>query len=559
MMPISLSMPFQKFRSDCEKMAGNHANLLELPGRGIDADLALPCFSLAKEKRKDPVSIAKEIAASLKPSGLVKIIEASGPYVNFYANWNKLGKEIIGQILKEGENYGRGKSKEKVMVEYSSPNTNKPLHVGHLRNDSIGMAVSNILEFTGSDVKRTAIINDRGVHICKSMLAYQKWGNDRTPDKKSDHFVGDFYVMFEKKLKEDTSLEEDVRAMLKKWEAGDKATRALWKKMNSWVLGGMKETYKTFGSKFDFWTLESEIYDKAKPLIDDGIAKGLFVRNEKNDLVAKLEPLPDKVVLRADGTSVYITQDMALAKMRFEKYGLDRLIYVVASEQNLHFKQLFKILELLGYGFAGKCRHLSYGLVNLPSGRMKTREGTVVDADDLIQEETELAKKEILARGNVAKTELDKRAGEIALAAIKYYLIKIEPIKDMLFDPSKAISFEGDTGPYLQYTYARAKSILRKAKKSEKEPRGSADKNEVALIKSLSQFPYVAKKCAVELKPNYLASYLFDLATMFNSFYHSEKVIGSEKEARLLSLVEAVSIVIKNGLNLLGINELEKM
>jgi arginyl-tRNA synthetase len=426
------------------------------------------------------------------------------------------------------------------------------------------MAMSNILDFTGSDVIRTAIINDRGVHICKSMLAYKNWGGDKTPQsehKKPDHFVGDFYVIFEKKLKEDPNLEEEIRRMLKKWEDGDTSTRALWKKMNNWVLTGMKETYKLFGSKFDCWTLESQIYKEGKTLVEAGIQKGVFFKGERGDILAKLEPeLPNKVVLRADGTSIYITQDMALAKLRFEKYGIDKLIYVVASEQNLHFNQLFKVLELLGYGWAKNCCHLSYGLVNLPTGRMKTREGTVVDADSLINEEIELARKEILSREKVA--DIEKRAKEIPLAAIKYYLIKIEPIKDILFDPNKAISFEGDTGPYIQYTYARAKSILRKAKRGGEERKNSTKdvgKEEIDIIKKLTQFPYIVKKCAAELKPNHLATYLFELATLFNSFYHAEKVIGSEKEASLLSLVKSVSIVLKNGLSLLGINVLERM
>lgn len=559
-------MSFQKFRERCVKLAGANAHLLEQPPRGIDADLALPCFVLAKEKRKDPALIAKELAGGLKPRGLIKEIKVEGPYVNFYADWDKLGKEIIGQVIKESENFGKVKRrKEKIMIEYSSPNTNKPLHVGHLRNDSLGMAMSNILDFTGSDVIRTAIINDRGVHICKSMLAYKNWGGGKTPQsvaKKSDHFVGDFYVMFEKKLKEDPNLEEEIRQMLKKWEDGDTFTRALWKKMNNWVLTGMKETYKLFGSKFDFWTLESQIYMEGKTLVGAGIRKGVFFKGERGDILAKLEPeLPNKVMLRADGTSIYITQDMALAKLRFEKYGIDKLVYVVASEQNLHFNQLFKVLELLGYGWAKNCYHLSYGLVNLPTGRMKTREGTVVDADSLINEEIELAKKEIRSREKVAKAELEKRAKEIALAAIKYYLIKIEPIKDILFDPNKAISFEGDTGPYIQYTYARAKSILRKAKKKEEGKNSTKDvgKEEIDIIKKLSQFPYIVKKCAAELKPNHLATYLFELATLFNSFYHAEKVIGSKKEAGLLSVVDAVSIVLKNGLSLLGINVLERM
>lgn len=551
-------MTFQEFRKQCEKLAGAYAHLLEKPGRGIDADLALPCFSLAKERRKNPVDIAKWLAEGIKPYGLIKRIEASGPYVNFYADWDKLGKEIIGQIISEGDAFGSSRQKEKIMIEYSSPNTNKPLHIGHLRNDSIGMSVSNILEFLGNDVIRTAIINDRGVHICKSMLAYKKWGNDKKPDKKSDHFVGDFYVMFEQKLKENPELEEEIHEMLQKWEKGDKATRTLWEKMNDWVLSGMKETYETFGSKFDFWTYESEIYDKAKPLIEKGIKKGIFFKNEKGDMVAKLEPLPDKVVLRADGTSIYITQDMALATFRFSKYKIDRLIYVAATEQSLHFQQLFKILQMLGYDFAGRCHHLAYGLVNLPSGRMKTREGTVIDADDLIKDVVELAKEEIKKREKVSAKEMTKRSREIALAAIKYYLLRLEPIKDLLFDAKKAVSFEGDTGPYIQYTYARARSILKKSKKKA-AIKHAFEKDETSIVKKLSQFPYIVKKCAAELKPNYLSTYIFELATKFNEFYHTKQVIGDGREETLLALVESVSSVLKTGLQLLGISALERM
>lgn len=554
-------MPFQKFREECAgllKKAGNEA-VLETPPKEIPADLAFPCFSLSKEFRKAPQEIAKEIAARLKPGGLIKEIKAEGPYVNFYAGWSKLSKEIISEILKKKENYGKGNAREKVMVEYSSPNTNKPLHVGHLRNDSIGMSVANMLEFSGNEVIRTAIINDRGVHICKSMLAYKKWGGGKTPkNMKSDHFVGDFYVLFEKKLKENPELEKEIQGMLMKWEQGDEETRKLWKKMNKWVLDGMKETYKAFGSKFDFWTYESEIYDKAKPLIEEGTKKGIFFMNEKGDLVAKLEPeLPDKVILRADGTSIYITQDMALARMRFEKYGIGKILYVVATEQNLHFRQLFKIFGLLGYRWAKNCRHLGYGLVNLPSGRMKTREGTVVDADDLISELKELAKKEIRKREEkIPEKALEERSLSIALAAIKYFMLKVEPLKDILFDPSKAISFEGDTGPYLQYTHARASSILKKAKK---KPRISLKEEEFAIAKKLARFPEIASASASELKPNYVANYLFELAAMFNEYYHTHRVIGSDEEESRLALVSAVKIVLGSGLKLLGITPLEKM
>ncbi|MBI2972031.1 MAG: arginine--tRNA ligase [Candidatus Aenigmarchaeota archaeon] len=559
--------PFQKFRLECERLTQQHlpGARLEVPPKEIGADLAFPCFAHAKELRQSPADIAREkvkpIVGEIMFSPLIRKVESSGPYINFYANWEMLGKLIVNDILKQKE-YGKGKRKNKtVMIEYSSPNTNKPLHVGHLRNDSIGMAVSNVLDYCGYDAIRTAIINDRGIHICKSMYAYRQWGNNKKPDKKPDHFVGDFYVLFEQKLKENPDLEQRALELLRKWELGDKKTRTLWKHMSMWVLRGMKETYKRFGSKFDFWTFESDIYDKAKPIIEEGMRKRVFLKNEKGDTVAKLEPeLPNKVVLRADGTSIYITQDLVLAKMRFEKYKLDKLLYVVASEQNLHFQQLFKIFALLGCSFSRKCHHLSYGLVNLPTGRMKTREGTVVDADELIAEVAGLAAAEISKREkSLPKKETAARAEAIALAAIKYYLLKPEPVKDILFDPQRSIDFEGDTGPYLQYTYARARSILRKSKKKPRLGKGHYQDKEIAVVKKLGQFPEVIGKCSAELKPHFLANYLFELATMFNEFYHTTQVIGSEREQELLALTKAFTDVLGTGLRLLGIAPLEKM
>lgn len=551
-------MSFDEFRKECEKQLGENfkKSRLEKPPKEVPADLAFPCFQLSKEFKKSPQEIAEELSSKMKSSGLIKEIKSEGPYVNFYADWKNLSKDIISDILNKKDTYGKGKQKEKIIVEYSSPNTNKPLHVGHLRNDSIGMSISNILEFQGNKITRTEIINDRGVHICKSMLAYQKWGNDKTPDVKSDHFVGDFYVMFEQKLKEDETLKEEIQGMLKKWEDGDKDIRKLWKKMNDWVIDGMEETYRTFGSKFDFVTLESDIYDKASSIIKEGKKKNLFEKNDQNHLIAKLEPeLPNKVVLRADGTSVYITMDLFLDKMRYDEYKFDKMIHVVATEQNLHFKQLFKIFEKLDYKWAKNCYHLSYGLVNLPSGRMKTREGTVVDADELISNLQKLAKDEINKREKLNDKELDERSLQIALAAIKYFMLKIEPIKDVLFDPEKAISFEGDTGPYLQYTNARATSIL---KKSNKKPKPNS-LNERLLVKKLSEFPIIVEKSGNELRPSQIANYLFELSAIFNTFYHEEKVIGSKDEESKLALVNAVQIVLSNGLRLLGITPLEKM
>ncbi len=545
-------------------------DILETPPQEEFGDASFPCFHLAKEQRRNPVEIATEIASKIKlpKSSSIEKLEAKGPYVNFFYNYSKLSENVLKEISKKKELYGKGKEKEKIMIEYSGPNTNKPLHVGHLRNDSLGMSISNLLEFSGNQVIRTNIINDRGVHICKSMLAYQKWGNSKTPEKekmKSDHFVGNFYVMFDKKLKEDPTLEEEIHEMLRKWEAGDKKVRELWKKMNEWAIRGIKETYKIFGSRFDLWPLESEFYNKAKPVLDEGIKKNIFFKNEKGDLVAQLEPeLPNKVVLRADGTSIYITNDIALTKHRFETYKINKCIWVVATEQNLHFKQLFKIFDLLGYGWAKNCYHLGYGLVNLPTGRMKTREGTVVDADDLIKEESELAKSEILKREKkISKKELEDRALKIALAAIKYYLLKVEPIKDVMFDPNKAISFEGDTGPYIQYAHTRCSNILTKVKKYEsKFSVKNIQPQEKKLIKKLSMFPDIASQAAHELKPNYICNYAYELATTFSNFYETCSVLKAEtKELKnfRLTLVNSTKIILGNCLKFIGVETLEKM
>jgi len=542
---------------------------LETPPQEEFGDLSFPCFELAKTQRKNPMEIANEVASKLKipKDSIVQKIEVEGAYINFFFDYSKFSQHVLKQILNKKENYGKGNEKQKIMIEYSGPNTNKPLHIGHLRNDSIGMSVSNILEFSGNHVIRTNIINDRGVHICKSMFAYQKWGAGRTPEKenkKGDHFVGDFYVMSERELKEDPSLEEEIHKMLKKWEEGDKEVRKLWKKMNGWAIGGIKETYKLFGSRFDLWPLESEFYDKAKPVIEEGLRKGIIFKNGDGDVVAKLEPeLPNKVVVRSDGTTVYITNDIALTKHRFEKYNIDKCIWVVATEQNLHFKQLFKIFELLGYKWARNCYHLGYGLVNLPSGRMKTREGNVVDADNLIEEETELAKQEILMRDKkISKKELEERARKIALAAIKYYLLNVEPIKDVLFDPNKAISFEGNTGPYIQYAYTRCSSILNKAKKWKNVFIESLNDEEKKLVKLLSNFPKVAQQTAKDLKPNYICNYSYELATTFNNFYEKHRVINAEtKELKnfRLTLVKTTQGILGKCLELMGIKPVEKM
>ncbi|MFH0949420.1 MAG: arginine--tRNA ligase [Candidatus Aenigmatarchaeota archaeon] len=543
---------FEKFRKDCEKICGKYSPLLEKPRSGI-ADLALPCFSLAKEQKRAPNEIAQELADRLKPRGFVGEIRAESGYVNFYADWKKLSGLVIKKIL-AGVVIKR--NKERIMVEYSAPNSNKPLHIGHLRNDSIGMSVANILCFAGFKVVKANLVNDRGIHICKSMLAYKKWGKNKKPSKKTDHFVGDYYVMFEKN--KTPELETETNEMLRKWEENDKPTIALWKKMNNWAISGFRETYKNFGSEFDVWFFESDFYDKAKDIINSGMKKGIFFKDDSGNIVAKLEPydMPNRVVLRADGTTVYITNDMALTRHKFKKFKIAKSIWVVGNEQNLSFKQLFKIFELLGYRW--NCHHLSYGMVNLPSGRMKSREGTVVDADDLIAEMTMLASKETKKRHKkISKVDLKNRSRQIALAAIKYYMLKVEPGRDILFDPEKAISFEGDTGPYIQYTYARAMSILKKSKKKMKI--GMIGEEEHSLAKKLSVFPEVVSSAARDLKPHYIANYIFSLASMFNEYYHKTQVIGSSEEQERLALVKAVAITLKTGLELLGIDAIEKM
>ncbi len=549
---------FSDFRKECEKICGANAQYLETPKNEI-ADLALPCFHLAKASGKNPIEIARSLERDYKKKKRILIgeIKALGPYINFYINHEKFTKLIVEEM----SNFKYKKTGKKIMVEYSQPNPNKPMHIGHLRNDTIGMAVSNLLEFLGNDVIRANLINDRGIHICKSMLAYKKWGNKEVPKKKSDHFVGDYYVMFEQKAKENEKIKEDAQEMLRKWEAGDKETRQLWLKMRKWALDGIHETYERFGSKFDVWFFESDFYNKIKPIVDEGMKKCIFTENEKGDIVALLEAhgLPNKTVLRGDGTSIYLTNDIVLGIHRFEKYTLNKAIWVVASEQNLYFKQLFKIFELLGYTWHKDCHHLSYGLVNLPSGRMKSREGTVVDADDLIDEMSQMARKEIEKReeGKLSKNELEKRSSAIALSAIKYFMIKTDPQKDILFNPEEAISMEGDTGPYIQYTYARAKSIL--SKSSKKPLIDSLSTKEMEIIKMTSKFNEILDNVAEQLKPNHLANYLHELAARFNTYYHENKIIGSKNERELLAFVNAVAYVLKTGMELLGIQPLEKM
>lgn len=533
------------------------SSLLEVPKDSSLGDYAFPCFSLAGKMKKNPVIIAQELAQKINLKNTeVKQVNA---YINFFISKSQLAEQTISQILKEKEKYGKIKGKGKVMVEYETPNTNKPLHIGHLRNAAIGMAISNLLEFSGNNVIKADLFNDRGVHICKTMYALKYLSKKKIPDKKPDHFIGDLYVLFNKKSKENPKLDEEVLAMLQKWEQGDKETLVLWKKIDSWATKGIMETDKTFGNKFDVYFRESEFYKKAKPVIEKAIKKG-FVKETEEGFQAILEPeLPNKTVLRKDGTSIYITNDIALVPHKFEKYKLDYSYWVVGNEQNLYFQQLFKIFEKIGYSWVKDCKHISYGMVNLPEGRMKSREGRVVDADDLIEEMKNLALKEIEKRHKLSKNQAESRALKIALAAIKYFLLRIDISKDMIFNPEEAISFEGETGPYIQYSHARASSIIKKSKKKTSLNFSSLEEKEFSLAKKLAIFPEIISSSSKNLNPNLIAHYAYELAQIFNEFYHECPVIGDKNESQRLALVQAFKIVIKSSLNLLGIDVMEEM
>lgn len=543
------------------------AQLLEVPKVEGQGDFALPCFRLAAKLKKDPKLIAKDIFAHLPKFKLIKKVEIAGPYLNFFVDSEKLTEAVLKEAIKK--DYGFSKAKKgKVIVEFISPNTNKPLSLGHLRNAALGESVSRILEADGFKVIRACLYNDRGVHINKSILAYKKWGKDRTPKSegvKGDHFVGDYYVMFGKKAEEDPKLNDEVQEMLQKWEAGDRTTLSLWGKMNGWVLEGFKQTLDNFGIEFDKEYFESMHYKNAKQLLMDYFKKGLFKRDDKGNIVAALESqgIPDKVVLRADGTSVYITQDITLAKMKYDEFKPKISIYVVGNEQNLHFQQLFAILKLLGIK-AGQYHHLSHGMVNLPEGRMKSREGTVVDADDLMEELRDAVKIEIETRHDHEFTDnkMDEMAHKIGVGALKYYLLKFEPKTTMTFDPKRSISLEGDTGPYVQYAFVRANKILKKENaKGKIKAEFLKLPEEIALVKQLAKFPEVIAKAGKDYLPHLIASYARELADLFNSFYEKAPVLKAKKEIKnaRLYLVDAVRHTLQKSLNLLGIDEVEVM
>jgi arginyl-tRNA synthetase len=527
-------------------------------------NFAVPCFSLAKKLKKAPNQIAQDLALKIKPSKNIEKIEANGPYLNFYIKEKILIKDTMDTILSQKEQYGSLNIKEKVVIEYPSPNTNKPLHLGHVRNMILSQSVAKILEFSGNKVISVNLNNDRGVHICKSMLAYNKFGKTDTPEKsklKPDHFVGKYYVKYAQEVKKDKSLEEEAKEYLRQWEKGDKEIVNLWKQMNTWAYKGWTETYKKFNVKFTKQFYESQLYKEGRDIILNQHKNGVVQKAEDGAYFIDLEKykLGEKFLLRADGTSIYITQDIFLAQYKEKEFKADRSIIVTAVEQNYHFKVLFKILEL--FNSKMKNYHLNYGMVNLTSGRMKSREGNVVDADNIVKELEDMAKKELEKRyDSLSQKELEKRSQAIAMASLRFYFLRVGRIKDITFNPKESIAFDGETGPYLLYTYARARSILRKAKyKESKIDIKSITKEEKALIIKLRSFSEDVQKSYNSLSPNIIARFALDIAALFNEFYQNNKVIGSQEESFRLALVDVFSQVLKNSLSLLNIDTIEQM
>ena len=532
--------------------------------RGQKGDLALKFFQLTKSEGQSPVQIAERVAQALSDCDIIEKTELAGPYLNLFfapeAFFAAVEKAPLQGDISQGQN---------IVVEFSGPNTNKPLHLGHMRNHALGISVSNLLEAVGATVHRVNIINDRGVHICKSMLAYEKWGENKEPNKKSDHFVGDWYVRFDQEAKKNESLIEEAKEMLVKWEQGDEEVRTLWKKMSDWALNGHKETYARQGIHFEKEYYESEYYTAGRDIAEKGLQKGVFQKREDGAIVIDLsdEGLDEKVILRADGTSIYLTQDLAVALARVNDFNPDQMMYVVADEQNYHFKVLFTCLDRLGLIEPKHLHHLGYGLVNLPDGRMKSREGTVVDADNLMDELHELAAEEIQKRHNDwKKDEIDDTAEKIQDAAWKFFLLQTSPKKSITFDAKQSIAFEGATGPYLQYAAVRIRSILRKAQEQNiavdtGEMKGLGEEEKLLGAKILA-FSDVLNRAAENLNPTYVVTYLLELAQDWSSYYATNSVLQAETPELIharVALAEKVLSVLEKGMTVLGFQAPERM
>ena len=576
---------------------------LQKTKKEFEGHLTLVVFPLLRISRKKPEDTAQEIGQWLADNEpAVEKFNVIKGFLNLSVattSWTRLLNTIA-----QTADYGTVKPTVEsplVMIEYSSPNTNKPLHLGHVRNNLLGWAISQILEGAGNRVVKTNIVNDRGIHICKSMLAWQRWGNGETPDssgKKGDHLIGDYYVAFDKHYREEVSaltaqykaeglddevakakaekeapLIKEAHEMLVKWEQNDPEVRALWKKMNEWVYAGFDETYKALGVSFDKIYYESDTYLVGKAKVEEGLQKGLFTRHEDGSVWADLRPegLDEKLLLRSDGTSVYMTQDIGTAKLRFDDYPIDKMVYVVGNEQNYHFKVLSILLDKLGFEWGKDLVHFSYGMVELPNGKMKSREGTVVDADELISEMINTARQtseELGKFADMSSDEKDEIARIVGLGALKYFLLKVDARKNMLFNPEESIDFNGNTGPFIQYTYARIRSVLRKAKEagidfgSEVSESTPVNEKEQDLIQHLAEFPAVIQQAAAEYSPSTIANYCYDLVKEYNQFYHDYTILGeSNEEKRQLRLVlsEQVSNIVRTGMRMLGIEVPERM
>ena len=558
----------------------------------FEGDITLVVFPFVKAARKAPAMVAQELGEKLV-GGLIEKYNAVQGFLNLSIAQSYWLEQL--QAIAAAEDYGqlsRGEGeKPLMMVEYSSPNTNKPLHLGHVRNNLLGYSIAQIQEANGWNVVKTNIVNDRGIHICKSMLAWQKFGNGETPEssgKKGDHLIGDYYVRFDKEYKaqikelmaqgmdEETAKKEaplmkEAQAMLVKWEQNDPEVRGLWQQMNEWVYAGFDETYQMMGVGFDKIYYESDTYLVGKGEVERGLAKGDFYRREDGSVWADLAQngLDEKLLLRADGTSVYMTQDIGTAKLRFEDYPINKMVYVVGNEQEYHFKVLSILLDRLGFPFGKELVHFSYGMVELPNGKMKSREGTVVDADDLmaqmIADAKEISKDKVNTLPDITEEEASEIARMVGLGALKYFILKVDPRKNMLFNPEESIDFNGNTGPFIQYTYARIQSVLRKADTpaSNLSPLTShLSSKELALIQRLVDYPVAVRQAGDEFSPAVIANYAYNLACDFNSFYHDHSILNEEdadKRALRLVLAQTVAKVIKKAMALLGIEVPNRM
>lgn len=556
----------------------------------FEGNITLVVFPFVKIARKAPAQVAAEIGEELVKSEIVAKYNAVQGFLNLViddAFWIKQLEAIDADAY-----YGKQPDRNQLMmVEYSSPNTNKPLHLGHVRNNLLGYSIAQIQEANGWQVVKTNIVNDRGIHICKSMLAWLKFGNGETPEssgKKGDHLIGDYYVRFDKEYKaqiaslmasgmdEETAKREaplmiEAQEMLRKWEANDPEIRALWAKMNEWVYAGFDETYRRMGVSFDKIYYESNTYLEGKSEVEKGLASGAFYRREDGSVWADLtqDGLDEKLLLRSDGTSVYMTQDIGTAKLRFQDYSIDKMVYVVGNEQEYHFKVLSILLDRLGFPFGKELVHFSYGMVELPNGKMKSREGTVVDADELmdkmIEDAREISKDKVNTLQGITEAEANEIARKVGLGALKYFILKVDPRKNMLFNPAESIDFNGNTGPFVQYTYARIQSVLRKAAEEangQQPIANSLEEKELALIQRLTEYPSAVRTAGEEFSPAIICNYAYALACDFNSFYHDLSILNepdAAKKALRLLLSANVAKILRSAMGLLGIEMPERM